>query len=71
MLKFFNHCCNPLNLKKHIKKSSRHCLPKYLIIHFGLSTSDRVYSACHKKLLRKYAETSPNNTDNKSKNISN
>lgn len=66
MPKFADRCCNPLNLDKHIKKSSLRNLPVNLALHFRLSTSDRICSACHKKLLRQYTEALSDETDNDS-----
>lgn len=64
MPKFFNRCCISLILVKYNEKLSPRGLPGYSIVHFSLSTSDRVCSACHKKLLRQYAEALPDDTDN-------
>ncbi|KAH0534985.1 hypothetical protein KQX54_011327 [Cotesia glomerata] len=56
MPKFFDRCCNPFNLDKHLKKSSLRNLPKYLAVHFHLSTNDRVYNT----------ENLPEDTDDES-----
>ncbi|KAH0534996.1 hypothetical protein KQX54_011602 [Cotesia glomerata] len=61
--KFFDRCCNPFNLDKHLKKSSLRNLPEYLAVQFYLSTNDRVCSACYKKLLYQYTENLPEDTD--------
>ncbi|KAK0161647.1 hypothetical protein PV327_010100 [Microctonus hyperodae] len=51
MPKFYDRCCNPLNLEKHSVKKSLRQLSKNLVVCYNLSTGDHICSMCHKKLV--------------------
>ncbi|KAK0159866.1 hypothetical protein PV327_010932 [Microctonus hyperodae] len=61
MPKFYDRCCNPMNLEKHCIEKALRKLSKNLADRYNLSTNDRVCSVCHKKLLNLIQNT--NNTD--------
>lgn len=57
---FCDRCYNPMNIEKHLVKSSLRKLPEYLAIHYRLPTNDnrRVCVACYKKLKKDTADFS-------------
>ncbi|KAK0167770.1 hypothetical protein PV327_001634 [Microctonus hyperodae] len=51
MPRFRDGCCNPMNLDKHLIKTSLRKISQSLAVRYNLSTDERICSGCHQKLL--------------------